>query len=122
MIHPFTFSTASGGSSLRTSLLLATALLASAAQPAAASDFMDVRLTWTLSENNFLAEPGETGNNSPGLGIGPGDRVFFDNYETKYSGFETMGHLVLTKRMPGLIDDFGAEASLFLSMLVLDGQ
>lgn len=103
---------------MRTLLLLATAVLAFAARPAAASDFMDVRLTWTLSEDNFLADPGETANNSPGLGIGPGPRVFFDNYETKYTGFETMGHLVLTKRMPALVDDFGAEASLFLSMMV----
>ena len=45
-------------------------VVACSALPAAAGDFMDTRLSFVLSENNFFAGPGETQINSPGLGIG----------------------------------------------------
>ncbi|MBW1809965.1 MAG: hypothetical protein JRJ87_17340 [Deltaproteobacteria bacterium] len=83
---------------------------------ASAGDFMDIRLSWVLAENNFLVEPGETSVNSPGIGIGANENntLFFDNYDTKYTGFETFGHLVLYKKMPAFFENFNAEAALVL--------
>jgi hypothetical protein len=96
------------------------ALLAFMAYNSAASagDFMDIRLSWVLAENNFLADPGETIENSPGIGIGANESntLFFDNYETKYTGFETFGHLVLYKKMPAFFENFTAEAALFMQI------
>ncbi len=88
--------------------------------PARAGDFMDTRLTFTLSENNFFAGPGETLYNSPGFGIGAdkSNTLFFDNYETRYSGFETMSHLVLYKKMPAFLDNLTTEASLVVRFLI----
>ena len=90
--------------------------------PALAGDFMDIRLSWVMADGNFLAGPGETQVNDPGLGIGHGTRLFFDNYETKYTGFETMGHLVLYKKAPAFFYNFGVEAALALSLHLIDGQ
>ncbi|HSA21156.1 MAG TPA: hypothetical protein P5076_06900 [Myxococcota bacterium] len=81
--------------------------------PARAGDFMDVRLTWLLGDGNLLASPEE---GSAGLGPSDGARSFFDNYDTKYTGFETLGHLVLYKSVPAFFEGFGAEAALFLGI------
>jgi hypothetical protein len=90
-------------------------LLLAALEPAQAGDFMDVRLSWVLAEGNFLAEPGDSERFDPGLGIGADESntLFFDNYNTKYTGFETFGHLVLYKKMPAFFDGCYAEAALF---------
>ncbi|MBN2497274.1 MAG: hypothetical protein JXR96_21960 [Deltaproteobacteria bacterium] len=83
---------------------------------ARAGDFMDVRLTWALSDANLLAGD----DRSPGLGIldasDDGARAFFDNYETKYTGFETLGHLVLYKQIFSFFDYFSADAALFVRL------
>jgi hypothetical protein len=84
------------------------------ALPATAEDFMDTRLSFVISENNFFAGPGETRTNSPGLGIGAdrSNTLFFDNYDTRFSGFETMSHLALYKKMPAFFEHLTTEASL----------
>jgi hypothetical protein len=91
---------------------------------ATAGDFMDTRLTFTLSENNFFAGPGETPVNSPGFGIGAdkSNTLFFDNYETRYSGFETLSHLALYKKMPSFFDNLTTEAALVVRFLIVDEQ
>jgi len=84
---------------------------------AAAGDFMDMRLTWSLSDANLLASPGETADNTPGPHIGSdGSLGFFDNYETKYTGFETLGHLVLYKEFNSFFDYFSGDSALFLGI------
>ncbi len=84
---------------------------------AAAGDFMDMRLTWSLSDANLLASPGETADNTPGMHIGPdGTLGFFDNYETKYTGFETLGHLVIYKELNSFFDYFSGDSALFLGI------
>ncbi len=81
-------------------LLSALLISALAAPSAAAGDFMDTRLSFVVSENNFFAGPGETQVNSPGLGIGAdkSNTLFFDNYDTRFSGFETMSTWPCTRR------------------------
>ena len=97
-------------------LLIALLLLGLTAPPATAGDFMDTRLSFAISENNFFANPGETRDNSPGIGFGAdsSNTLFFDNYDTKYSGFETLGHIVLYKKMPAFFEHLTTEASLVL--------
>ncbi len=101
--------------------VLAFSLASLAALPAGrAGDFMDTRLSFVVSENNFMAGPGETPINSPGLGIGAdkSNTLFFDNYETRFSGFETLGSLVLYKKMPAFFPNLTTEASLVVRLLV----
>ena len=77
------------------------------AAPALAGDAMDTRLSFVFSENNFFAGPGETQVNSPGFGIGAdkSNTLFFDNYDTRFSGFETLSHLVLYKKLPSFFEN-----------------
>jgi len=63
-----------------------------------ASGFMDTRLAFTLTNENILAKPGETVPSVPGWRFGtPGPLgvLFFDGYDTRYSGFETLSHAVM---------------------------
>jgi hypothetical protein len=79
-------------------LLAVTAL--SEPQKALAGDFVDTRLNVTLTNENVLAKPGETNPPVPGwrfdrpnqLGV-----LFFDNYDTRFTGYESLTHIVLYK-------------------------
>jgi hypothetical protein len=105
-------------------LLTALPILCLTAPFAAAGDFMDTRLSFVISENNFFAGPGETQINSPGLGIGAdkSNTLFFDNYDTRFSGFETMSHLALYKKMPAFFEYLTTEASLVIRFRILDEE
>ena len=107
------------GTSKTLGMFLGVMLLAATAQ---AGDFLDTRLTFTLSENNFFAGPGETPTNSPGFGIGAdrSNTLFFDNYDTRYSGFETLSHLALYKKLPSFFPRLTTEASLVVRFLIND--
>ena len=62
------------------------------------SGFMDTRLAFTLTNENMLAGPGETVPNVPGWRFGTPSSLgvlFFDNYDTRYSGFETLSHATM---------------------------
>lgn len=83
----------------------ATAKEAGATTTAAGSDddltgssgFMDTRLAFTLTNENLLAKPGETIPSVPGWRFGVPNSLgvlFFDNYDTRFSGFETLNHAV----------------------------
>jgi len=59
---------------------------------------MDTRLAFTLTNENILAKPGETIPNAPGWRFGTPSSLgvlFFDNYDTRYSGFETLSHATM---------------------------
>ena len=62
------------------------------------SGFMDTRLAFTLTNENVLVKPGETIPSVPGWRFGVPNSLgvlFFDNYDTRYSGFETLSHAVM---------------------------
>jgi hypothetical protein len=62
------------------------------------SGFMDTRIAFTLTNENMLAKPGETIPNAPGWRFGTPNSLgvlFFDNYDTRYSGFETLSHATM---------------------------
>lgn len=63
-----------------------------------ASGFMDTRLAFTLTNENVLAKPGETIPSVPGWRFGVPNSLgvlFFDNYDTRFSGFETLSHATM---------------------------
>ncbi|HEX8107923.1 MAG TPA: hypothetical protein VF516_09365, partial [Kofleriaceae bacterium] len=63
-----------------------------------ASGFMDTRLAFTLTNENMLVRPGETVPSVPGWRFGTPSSLgvlFFDGYDTRYSGFETLSHAVM---------------------------
>ena len=62
------------------------------------SGFFDTRLAFTITNENVLVKPGETIPSVPGWRFGQPTSLgvlFFDNYDTRYSGFETMSHAVM---------------------------
>ena len=62
------------------------------------SGFMDTRLAFTVTNENLLVKPGETIPSVPGWRFGVPNSLgvlFFDNYDTRYSGFETLSHAVM---------------------------
>jgi hypothetical protein len=63
-----------------------------------ASGFMDTRLAFTLTNENVFAKPGETIPSVPGWRFGTPNSLgvlFFDNYDTRFSGFETLSHAIM---------------------------
>lgn len=85
---------------------------------AAASDFVDTRLNLTLTNEDVLAQPGETNPPVPGwrfdrpssLGV-----LFFDNYDTRFTGYESLTHIVLFKSIKR--QRWEAEAAYVLRLL-----
>ncbi len=76
-------------------------LVCALAGAASADSFMDTRINFTITDENVLVKPGETNPSVPGLRIGPPNSLgvlFFDNYDTRFSGFENLSHLVLYKK------------------------
>ncbi len=76
------------------------------AEPAAAEEdylgggdgFTDVRLNFTFTNENLLAKPGETIPSVPGWRFGRPNSLgtlFFDNYDTRFSGYETLSHAIM---------------------------
>jgi hypothetical protein len=64
------------------------------------SGFVDIRLNLTLTNENVFVAPGETIPSVPGWRFGRPNSLgtlFFDNYDTRFSGYETLSHAVLYK-------------------------
>jgi len=92
---------------------------------ALAGDFVDTRITFTFSDDNVFAGPGETLVNSPGPDFGPREGNFFpfENLDSRDSGQETLSHLVLYKALPGFSDRLLTEAALVVRMSLFgDGE
>lgn len=80
-----------------------------------ASGFMDTRLSFTLTNENVLVKPGETIPSVPGWRFGTPNSLgvlFFDNYDTRYSGFETLSHATMYRNYKH--DHFEAEAAVVI--------
>lgn len=63
----------------------------------AQSDFMDTRLSFTCTHEDMLRDPTVLPS-APGFHCGRPNALgvlFFDNYDTRFSGFETLSHLAL---------------------------
>src|SRR5262249_57694535 len=85
---------------------------------ARAGDYVDTRLNFTITDENVLVKPGETNPSVPGVRIGQPNSLgilFFDNYDTRYTGYENLTHLVIYKKMG--TRRFTAEAAYVLRLL-----
>ena len=99
-------------------LALGAALTLFSPRPARANDFVDTRLNLTLTNENVLTRPGETNPPVPGwrfdrpsnLGV-----LFFDNYDTRFTGYESLTHIVLFKSIQR--QRWEAEAAYVLRLL-----
>ncbi|MBI3184807.1 MAG: hypothetical protein HYZ28_21935 [Myxococcales bacterium] len=95
----------------------AVALLSAAS--ARAGDLIDTRLSFVFADDNILAKSGETTPNSPNAGFGAGNQntQFYDNFNTRFSGFETLSNVVMYKQTPAFIDGLTAEAAFTILVL-----
>ncbi len=98
----------------RATWLSALASVALCAAQAHAGDFIDTRIAFAFAEDDLFAAPGTTTVNSPGPGIGASrqNTQFFDNFNTRFSGFETLSNLTLYKKSPSFFEYFSAEAAV----------
>ena len=82
--------------------------------------FIDTRLTFVFADDNVLAKPGETQEPSPGpqFHATGANKLFFENYNTKDTGFETLTHLALYKHTKSFFPGLDAEAALVLRLQV----
>jgi hypothetical protein len=78
------------------------------------SDFVDSSLTFVLSNKNIFAGPGERLTPTSGyrIGVDPNFRLFLENINTRFTGYETLSHLVLYKKLPGFWENWETEAAL----------
>jgi hypothetical protein len=70
------------------------------AEPASVASFMDTRLSFTCTHEALFRDPTILPS-APGFHCGRPNSLgvlFFDNYDTRFSGFETLSHLALYKR------------------------
>jgi hypothetical protein len=104
---------------LRTFRTLALTGLMALSTPAWAGDFVDTRLSFVFADDNVFANAGETTPNSPTARFGAGNQntQFYDNFNTRFSGFETLSNIVLYKRMPAFFEGLTTEAALTVLML-----
>lgn len=95
-------------------------LVVLASSVALAGDFMDARVTFALANSNLLVKPGETTPSEPGTGFGAAqqNKQFYDNFNTRYTGFETLSTASLYKKSASFFEGFTAEAAL--NILFLD--
>ena len=87
---------------------------------ALASDFVDTRLTFLVSDEDVLVAPGQTSPSIPGVHVGfptSQNLQFYDNFNTKYTGFENLSNLTLYKSTPTFFPGLDAEAALVLTLL-----
>lgn len=90
-------------------------------EPERKSDFVDTRINFTFTNENVLAGVDEIG--VPGSRLGqPGElgTLFFDNYDTRFSGFETLSHAVLYKKYSQ--DHLEVEAALVIRINDIAGD
>jgi len=80
---------------------------------ALAGDFVDTRVTFTLGDDNFLKSSGQQVPDSPRIGIGDreGYQLFFDNLNSRTTGRENELHLVLYKKVAGILPGLTTEAA-----------
>ena len=82
-----------------------------------ARDFLDTRVTFGFADDNVLAGPQESNPSSPSApNFTPSNsnNLFFDNYDTKDSGFETLTHLAVYAKDPGFFRHWQTEAGLVI--------
>lgn len=78
------------------------------------SDFVDTRVTFALSNVNVFAGPGERITPTSGyrIGIDRNFNLFLENVNTRFSGFESLSHLVLYKKLGGFWELWDTEAAI----------
>src|SRR5438105_1949719 len=85
---------------------------------AGAGDFVDTRLNFTLTDENIFVKPNETVPSVPGPRFGMPNSLgimFFDNWDTRFSGYENLSHVVLYKNVDR--GKFQAEGAFVLRFL-----
>jgi hypothetical protein len=83
------------------------------------SDFVDSSLTFIFSNKNLFAGPGERLSPTSGfrIGVDPDFRLFHENINTRFTGYETFSRLVLYKKLPGFFPLWETEAALAALLL-----
>lgn len=90
------------------------ALAATIAGSAWAGDFIDTRVTFALANSNVFVKPGETTPSEPGTGFGASrqNTQFYDNFNTRFTGFETLSNISLYKKSAAFFEGLEGEAAL----------
>jgi hypothetical protein len=82
------------------------------------SPMMDTRLSFVFADDNVFAAPGTRSEPSPGPQFRASDQnqLFFESYNTRDTGYESLTHLVLYAEMPTHFERLTGEAALVLRL------
>jgi len=88
------------------------------------SDFADTRVTFSLSNVDVFASPGDRTTPPSGYRIGiDGDyNLFLENINTRFSGFESLSHIVVHKKVASFFTYWETEIALAALMLADTGS
>lgn len=94
------------------------AVVLCAATTARAGDFVDTRLTFAIGDDDVRKGAGESTPSSPAANFTPGGQntQFFDNYETKTSGFDNFTNLVVYKRLDSYFERLVIDAAFAIRL------
>lgn len=83
------------------------------------SDFADTRVTFSLSNVDVFAGPGDRSTPTSGyrIGIDPDYNLFLENINTRFNGFESLSHIVVHKKVGSFFKFWETEIALAALML-----
>jgi hypothetical protein len=90
-----------------------------------AGDAIDTRVTFTVADDDITKGPEESTTGSPSTpNFVPSraNRLFYDDYERRDTGFENLTHFVLYAQQPGFFAGVDTEAALVLRAEFLQNQ
>jgi hypothetical protein len=96
---------------LQLRMLMVFTLVAVAAN---AGDFLDTRIAFALANSNVFVKPGQTTPSEPGFGFQASSQntQFYDNFNTRFSGFENLTTASLYKKGALFFEGWEGEAAL----------
>jgi hypothetical protein len=98
---------------------------APAARPSlwqAFGDMLDTRLSFALADDDLAAGPSRGSPTFPSAHATEANRVFFDDLDTRDTGFENLTHIAVYAHEPGFLAGIDTEAALVLRLELLPNQ
>ncbi|MBI5507793.1 MAG: hypothetical protein HY903_03460 [Deltaproteobacteria bacterium] len=84
---------------------------------AAAADVVDTRVTFTIADDDIARGPQQSTTGSPTIPNSvpsAANRLFYDDFEKRDTGFENLTHFVLYAHQPGFFEGLDTEAALVM--------
>ena len=102
---------------MRLFVTLPACLVLFAGSAARAADVVDTRVTFTVADDDVMRGPQRSSTGSPSVPNSiptRANRLFFDDFERRDTGFENLTHFVLYVHQPGFFEGLDTEAAVVM--------